>query len=470
MTITEATLEPTADEPLAVFDAERLQDVPYLGEWITNWAIYEPAAQQLALAISTLDIASHLRHVQDRREREDLAARRSEDAPSKPYTINRNGIATIGLSGPLMKQVASLQAGSSTVMARRAIRQAGNDSEVLGIMLRIDSPGGTVSGTYDLADDVAAVNQKKPVHAYIEDLGASAAYAVASQAGRLTANRNALVGSIGTYAAVRDYSQLFAREGVKVHVIRAGAAKGAGMPGTEITADQLAEIQREINALQEQFDATVARGRKMSLDQVKQLADGRVHVGTSAQQLGLLDGVESVDAAYSFLVQKVKRMSQSSTPSAQATVAGTILQVGEPLKPLAATLPELQAACPGASADFLLEQIGASATLEQAQKAFITKLNSRMAELNQQNDTLAQALPTKKPGVAPLNATADPNATTASVETGDPLADWDRQVTALLPQHGNDKRAAGRALGKQNPELYASYLVAYTAAHSEVRK
>jgi signal peptide peptidase SppA len=450
--------QPTGDV-LAVFDAVPLADVPYLGEWITNWAIYEPAAQQLALAVSTLDIAAHLQNQQTRLDA--LAARRSEDKAAKPYTIDANGIATIALNGPLMKQASSFQAGTSTVLARRALRQAANDPEVEGIMLRLDSPGGTVAGTYDLADDVWAVGNKKPVHGYIEDLAASACYAVGSQVARLTANRNALVGSIGTYAAVRDYSQMFAREGVKVHVVRAGAAKGAGVPGTEITADQLAEIQTEINALQEQFDATVARGRKMNLEQVKQLADGRVHVGVAAQQLGLLDGVESVDAAYSSLVQKVKqRMSQSSVPSADA---GTIVTLAEPLKPLAASLPDLKAACPGASADFLMEQIENNATLEQAQKAFITRLNSRMEELAK-----APVTPAKKPGVAPLAAT---NAGTETVaESTDPVAEWDRQVNASAPKHGNDVRAAARALAKANPELYASYCDAYTQTHREKRK
>jgi signal peptide peptidase SppA len=449
-------------ELLATFEADRLTAVPYLGEWITNWAIYEPAAQQLALAVSTLDVAKHLAAQGDIAER--LAARRSEgDSANKPYAVDANGIATIPLSGPLMKQVSSFSAGTSTVMARRAIRQAAADPEVQGIMLRIDSPGGTVAGAYDLADDVYSANLKKPVAAYAEDMCASAAYAVGSQAGRLSANRNALVGSIGTYVAVRDYSQMFAREGVKVHVIRAGSTKGMGTPGTEITADQLTEIQREINALQDQFDQTVARGRKMTIDQVKQLADGKVHVGTFAQQLGLLDGVESVDAAYSQLVQRIKRMSQSSSSAAAAAAAivpaaaspaNIIAEAAAPLRPLSASLAELRQACPGASSDFILSQLDKGASVQQAQGALIELQNARIEQLNS-----APPAP-KKPGVAPLNqSTSEAN----QADFGDALAEWDRQVEALLPKHRNNRHDAGLALAKSNPGLYEAYLDAYNA-------
>src|SRR5581483_9650939 len=108
--------------------------------------------------------------------------------------------------GMLMKGQSSM-GGTSTVMARRDIRQAVADQDVAGILLAIDSPGGTVAGTDDLAAEVRQARTSKPVWAAIDDLGASAAYWVASQTQRVTVNSpTALVGSIGTLQVIRDLS------------------------------------------------------------------------------------------------------------------------------------------------------------------------------------------------------------------------------------------------------------------------
>src|SRR5690606_31819803 len=129
--------------------------------------------------------------------------------------------------GAMTKQGSSF-GGASTVRTRRAIRSAAADKSVSAIMLLIDSPGGSVSGTSDLADDVANAKKKKPVYAYIEDTCCSAAYWVASQCSAIYANPTAIVGSIGTYMVVADYSRMAENAGVKVHCISTGKYKGAG--------------------------------------------------------------------------------------------------------------------------------------------------------------------------------------------------------------------------------------------------
>ena len=197
-----------------------------------------------------------------------------------------------------MKQESSAVTNStSTVMMRRTMRQLANDDEV-GAR---DDPdrfcrAGRWAGTQDLADEIAALAAKKPTSAYVEDLCASAAYWLASQCDEISANRG-LIGSIGTYSVVEDQSGAAAKEGVKVYVVRAGQFKGMGVPGTEVTAEQLSEMQRIVNALNDDFVNGVAKGRDMPAAKVKEIADGRVHPSGEAQKLGLIDYVESFDSA-----------------------------------------------------------------------------------------------------------------------------------------------------------------------------
>jgi ClpP class serine protease len=160
--------------------------------------------------------------------------------------------------GLLMKQQ-SWMGGTATLQLRRDIRAAAADPNVSAILLAIDSPGGTAAGTADLAADVRAAARQKPVWAQIEDLGASAAYWLASQADQVFANtaRRPMVGSIGTYQTVYDLSAAAEQEGVKVFHFATGPLKGAGMPGTPVTEEQQADFQGRVDAVQDSFDAAV---------------------------------------------------------------------------------------------------------------------------------------------------------------------------------------------------------------------
>jgi signal peptide peptidase SppA len=223
---------------------------------------------------------------------------------SGEYTYDTvQGVAVVPLNGPLMKQ-RSKYGGTSTVEARRAIRQAVSDPNVNAIMLHIDSPGGTVAGNTEIANEVAAAGKKKKVYAHIDDMGASAAYWIASQATRITANPTAMVGSIGVYSVVYDTSKAADMQGVKVHVISSGEFKGAGMDGTEVNAEMIAEEQRIVDQMHDMFVSAVVDGRQMSKKDVTALADGRVWLGAEAKKLGLVDAVMSFDEALGVVIAK----------------------------------------------------------------------------------------------------------------------------------------------------------------------
>ncbi|QGJ70617.1 Hypothetical protein PBC10988_23150 [Planctomycetales bacterium 10988] len=368
------------------------------------------------------------------------------------YVLTPEGIAIVGLYGPLAKFGSYY--GTSTVRARKALANATNDDRVLGVMVAIDSPGGTVSGNKDLADAIGKVAGVKPTHAFIEDLGASAAYWLASQTSHVSAGEMALVGSIGTYMAILDASKFAEQKGFKVRVIKAGEFKGAGVPGTEITDEQVADFQRIVDELNNHFLKAVSAGRKLSMSETKKLADGRVYVAAQAKQLGLIDSVGTYEAAYKQLLQATN---QKRKPMSND-------------KPQAATLQELEAACPGASAEFVLSQAKRGATVSDALGAYAQELQSQATKQAEENARLQRELEEARQSRTKQSTCGAPplleggGAVGASAE-GDPIKQWNQEVKENM-KLGMSKQEAIRDVVATNPELHQAYLAAHNKRHN----
>lgn len=211
-----------------------------------------------------------------------------------------NSVAMISLAGSLTKS--PTWSGTSTVQARREIRAASADPNVSGILLAIDSPGGTVAGTSDLAAEVKAARKRKPVWAHVDDLAASAAYWIASQADAVYVNSpTAFVGSIGTVLTVLDMSAAAEKEGIKVLRFSTGPLKGAGEPGTEITDEQKAEFQKLVEDAQTHFDAALKSGRGLTDRQLSAVRTGGLFSAKEAIDRKLIDGIRPLDATLTAL-------------------------------------------------------------------------------------------------------------------------------------------------------------------------
>jgi signal peptide peptidase SppA len=347
-----------------------------LSAYFGPWAILPDRFEQLVQRANQLNIRSHIE--QNRADYDPFAAAaaasgaNSKDESNAPYAISQ-GIAQIEMIGPMMKFASSLSSNVSTVYARKQLRHAANNPDVKAIFLRIDSPGGTVSGTKDLADEIARTKAIKPVVAFVEDLAASAAYWVAAQATEIIANNTtALIGSIGTYAVIYDYSRSAENMGIKTHLITTGKFRGAGVPGVAITPEQLTEFQRVIDSLNDQFKSAVASGRTMATATIDELADGRVHPATLALDYKLIDRIESFDAAFSrYLTLTTTSPSQPSTRRSSAMSVET--KTENHVEP-AATLEQLEKVCsePG----FVMEQLKLTATVSQATIAYNSRLKA----------------------------------------------------------------------------------------------
>lgn len=210
------------------------------------------------------------------------------------YMTIVDGVAIVTISGMITKYPTWFPTCPSSVI-RSLLNTALEDPRVFGCLLRINSPGGQVSGTRELANDVKKFGQSKPIVAYVDDLCCSAAYWVASQADYIVSNATGFTGSIGTYCIMSDYSQAMEQAGVKVHVIRAGEYKGSGEFGTKILDSHLMELQRQVDGLNAFFLEAVSQGRNLSGVALEQVTDGRAHLAADAKSLGLIDEVRDFE-------------------------------------------------------------------------------------------------------------------------------------------------------------------------------
>jgi protease-4 len=177
--------------------------------------------------------------------------------------------------------------------------QAEEDASVKAIVLRVDSPGGTVAASEEVAAYVKA--STKPVVVSVGDVSASGAYMVSSQSDEIWAMPGSSVGSIGVISEIPNVSGLLDKVGVEFQVITAGKYKDAGSPYRPLTEEEQALIQGEVDDAYDQFIDIVADGRDMQRSEVETLATGWAWNGTRAKELGLVDKIgtfeDALDAA-----------------------------------------------------------------------------------------------------------------------------------------------------------------------------
>ena len=170
---------------------------------------------------------------------------------------------------------------------------------VKAIILDINSPGGSVGAVQEIYSQILRVRQEKhiPFVALFDDVAASGGYYIASACDQIVAHPGTLTGSIGVIFSVSNLEGLFGKIGYKMESIKSGKHKDMGSPARPLTAEERAILQGVINDAYEQFVAAVAAGRRLPVDQVKPLADGRIYTGSQALKLKLVDAIgDSEDA------------------------------------------------------------------------------------------------------------------------------------------------------------------------------
>lgn len=409
------------------------------------WCVEPARFSQLLDRVNKMDLAAHVAAQQPRT---------ISVAEPMYASIEGGSIAVIDIQGTMTKAGSSL-GGGGTVEARKAIRQAEKDSTVGAILLRFDSPGGTVSGTADLAAEVAKTT--KPTIAFVEDLCCSAAMWVASQCDEVYANNaTAMIGSIGTFMGLYDISKALEKEGIKAVVIKAGEFKGGGFPGAEITDAQIAEWQKQIDAIQAEFTAGIAKGRKLSTEEAQKLVTGLTYVATEAQSLKLIDGIKTFDEVVAGMRSKMapKVIQKGQTKMSETT-------------PKAATYKEIVAACPGIDpknsedALFITECLKDELTAADANELYCGTLAGRLKAANEkisaqakEIDDLKAAAAVAKPKGAPAVGTATGKSASGNIDATQTF----REAVNAKVAAGMSRDKAVMAVNKEQPHLREAML------------
>lgn len=271
------------------------------------WAL-PPTLAQNVLA----ELGKHLRSPEgEAHQRHPGAAFSAAGQPGpadKGYAV-KNRVAVINVSGPITRRSTyslwsgeQITAGQDYILA--ALETALADASVRSILLNINSPGGTVAGTKELADRIAEAAKIKPMAAYADGLMASAAMWLGSAAGRVLAPVTAQVGSVGVILIHVDFSKWNERVGLSYSYITGGKFKAAGNEDHPLSDEDRALFQNQVSRIHQIFKADVARHLKIEAPE-EQWAEGQMLLAEEARSAGLVTGiVRDLDSAVNFLSQE----------------------------------------------------------------------------------------------------------------------------------------------------------------------
>lgn len=278
------------------------------------------------------------------------AAQAARAARAKAVANVGGGIAVLPLYG-IMSQRASMVSelsgggGTSTEAFTQALRAALADDSIGGIIIDIDSPGGSVFGTAELAAEVFAARGSKPIYGFVNSLCASAAYWTGSQCEQLFMTPGGQAGSIGVYMQHVDESAALDAEGYKVSFISAGKYKVEGNSLGPLDDEALGFLQSQVNAYYSSFTSAVAKGRAAPVASVREgMGQGRCLLATDALAAGMVDGICTMDDVISKMQKAIKSAAGARADTAalpiDAESPAPVEPVGEQA-PVAASEPQV---------------------------------------------------------------------------------------------------------------------------------
>jgi len=231
--------------------------------------------------------------------------------------INDTAIIPIqGIIAKRMNLLTQISGGVSAQLVGRDIKEALANNTIKSILLDIDSPGGTIDGTQELADIIFAGRGQKPIVAYSDGMIASAAYWIGSAADRIYISGDTVtVGSIGVVASHVDYSRYEEKIGIKTTEIYAGKYKRIASQYQPLSEEGRQTIQDQVDFLYTVFVNEVAKQRSVSAGKVlENMADGKIFIGNQAISAGLVDDMATLDR----LINIVLPAMQTEMADAQA--------------------------------------------------------------------------------------------------------------------------------------------------------
>jgi protease-4 len=198
---------------------------------------------------------------------------------------------------------------SMVARVKEELTRAAQDEHVKAMVLRINSPGGTVTASDVLHHEIVKFKAKRkiPVVASIMDIGASGGYYVAVAADKIMAHPSTVTGSVGVLMLTMNARGLLEKIGVEANTVTSGPKKDMGSPFRPMTEEERRIFQGVIDFFYERFLTVIREGRRnLTPEQIRKLADGRIYSGEQAKALGLVDEVGYLDEAIEMAKKEAK--------------------------------------------------------------------------------------------------------------------------------------------------------------------
>jgi len=255
-------------------------------------------------------------------------------------------IALVNLSGviadePSTNLLSSSEGYITPKQVKNLLDKAKSDPLVKALVLRINSPGGTVVASDEIFTQFKEFSRKTsiPIVTYLADTAASGGYYIAVAGNKVIAHPSSITGSIGVIAQVFNLEGLYNKVGIKPQVIKSGKFKDIGSDAREMTSEEREILQRIIDESYEKFLGVVSDSRKMKKEVLRPLADGRIYTGKQAAELKLIDGLgllsDAVDEARSLAkLEQFSLVEYKISGGLFGSLAGFISQKIDSINPL----------------------------------------------------------------------------------------------------------------------------------------
>ena len=200
-----------------------------------------------------------------------------------------NRVALVRVEGPIMD--------STDVVDE--IKEHVKDHSIKAIILRIDSPGGAVAPSQEIYEEVKKASEEKHVVVSMGSIAASGGYYIAAPADVIIANPGTLTGSIGVIMEIPNLEGLMSKIGISTEVIKSGKHKDMASAFRKMEKEDRDILQGVMDNVHEQFIRAVAEGRKLKVEEIRPIADGRIFSGEQAKGLRLVDEIGTLESAIS---------------------------------------------------------------------------------------------------------------------------------------------------------------------------
>lgn len=202
-------------------------------------------------------------------------------------SVSKEGVGLIEVKGMILDSKETI----------RQLRYFLKQDKVKAIVLRVDSPGGIVAPSQEIYAEVKKFAAKKKVIVSMGSLAASGGYYISAPASLIYANPGTITASIGVILKLSNIESLMDKIGIKSHTLKTGKYKDSGSPVREFSPEDRAMLQSVIDNTHEQFVKAVAEGRKLSVEEVRRIADGRILSGEQAMGHKLVDRLGTLQDA-----------------------------------------------------------------------------------------------------------------------------------------------------------------------------